>query len=129
MKVITASFAPIAATPWQPHLKALESLLKKREPSMRVGVMIRSDGRKRALKLAFDAPDKPRPDDLVSYFQSTVIFFEQIRSVEPPIVQVFVETSGPGGAQTLIASKNDILDLFVDRIDAETFISRLTRLR
>ena len=118
-------FAPIDATPYQLGIDAALPLVKKHAGrSASASMAIRSDGRYRALRI-----DVPRSiastDDLVPVFEATVVFFEQTRGVQGGADRVIVATKDA----EVIGAKADIFDLFVDKIDARTFVSRLQRLR
>ena len=85
---------------------------------------ISADGRHRALRVA--VPKRfARTDELVPLFEATVIFFEQTRGVEDGSDRVILATKD----HDVMATKADIFDLFVDKIDARTFASRLQRIR
>jgi hypothetical protein len=118
-------FAPIDATPYQHGIDAAMPLVKKHAGKNATGSMtIRSDGRYRALRI-----DVPKPlvstDDLVPLFEATVVFFEQTRGVQGGADRVIIATKD----HEVMAAKADIFDLFVDKIDASTFASRLQRIR
>lgn len=125
LTVVRAKYAPIAATPWQPHIDTIEKLLKRRDPSLVADTMIRTDGVHRALRLRMKAKNVPESSTLVPIFKGTVIFFENTRDVDPSLSQVLISIETASGTRHVLANKTDIIDLFVDRIDEATFIDRL----
>jgi hypothetical protein len=118
-------FAPIDATPYQHGIDAAMPLVRRHAGKAAAGSMsISSDGRHRALRV--DVPKAlSSTEDLVPLFEATVVFFEQTRGVQAGADRVIVATKD----FEVMAAKADIFDLFVDKIDAGTFASRLQRIR
>jgi hypothetical protein len=91
--------------------------------------VIRVDGSKRALKLRFAVKKFEGVGSLVPLFKNAVVFFERTREVEPKLDEVLVLVEAPEGTTSVLAQKTDVFDLFVDRIDAQAFQSRLVEVR
>ncbi len=119
-------FAPIDATPYQVGIDAALPLLRKHAgKGVTTSLMIRTDGRFRALRI--ELPHAlAQVDELVPIFEATVVFFEQTRGVEAGVDRVII---GAKAGPEVMASRADIFDLFVNKIDAPTFAGRLSRLR
>jgi hypothetical protein len=118
-------FAPIDATPYQGGLDAVLPLVRKHAGKGASGsIAIRSDGKFRALRLELPRALQ-KAEELEPLFEATVVFFEQTRSVQPGVDRVILATK----EYEAMATKADIFELFVDKIDVRTFVSRLQRLR
>jgi hypothetical protein len=117
-------FAPIDAAPYKAGIDAARPLLQKHDSKISASMAIRTDGRFRALVLSVSKRFATGMD-VAPLFESTVVFFEQTRGVEPGVDRVIVETPD----HSIVATKADVFDLFVDKIDAASFAGRLRRIR
>jgi hypothetical protein len=110
-------------------MDALVRLLEKTHKGITADALIRVDGQKRALRLKLPGKKFDGVGSLVPLFKNTVVFFERTREIEPKLDEVVVVAESADGAVTVMAQKGDIFDLFVDKIDAGAFQSRLTEIR
>lgn len=117
------SYAPVAAKPWQSGLQAIEPLLSKRAPKAQTGMLISTDGRHHALRVTL-ARSASKLRDLLPVFRTSVVFFERTRAVRPTASHVVVVS----GKISVLAPKSAVMDLFLEKIDGPTFLSRLSRL-
>lgn len=124
-----AQYAPIDPAPWQAHIDVAVSLLKRSAPTVKGDVVIRVDGAKHALRLRMEAEALPSSADLVKLFERTNIFFDGIRGIDPEIDQVLISFATPSGQQSLVAQKNDVVDLFIRRLNERSFLDRVRALR
>jgi len=124
-----AEYAPVDASPWQEHIDVAISLLRKRQPSVQGDVVIRIDGAKHALRLTMDASEVPSGADITQLFEKTNLFFDGIRGMEPEIDQVVLTFETARGPRSLVANKGDIIDLFIRRLNEESFLKRVRALR
>jgi len=119
----STSYAPVASKPWQPGLQAIEPLLSKRAPGAQTGMLISTDGRHHALRVTL-ARSASKLRDLLPVFRTSVVFFERTRAVRPTASHVVVVS----GKISVLAPKSAVMDLFLEKIDGPTFLSRLSRL-
>lgn len=118
-------YNPIDATPYQAGIDAAMPLIQKQAPKVSASMSISTDGRNRALHLRVMKRRYRSAVDLAPLFESTVVFFEQTRGVSPGVGRVVVETKD----HVIVATKSDVFDLFVDKIDPQIFAARLRRVR
>lgn len=122
--LITGTYAPVNPSPYQPGLDAVAPLLRAQHKDTRTEIVIRTDGHHHALRVLI--PRKyARPEELVPAFKGTMAFFEAVRAVTPKVDRVMV--SGEGFE--VMATFDDVLDLFLERIDERGFVGRLKRTR
>lgn len=118
-------FNPIDPTPYQAGIDAAMPLIRKQASRVTASMAISTDGRHRALHLIVGKKRFRTAADLAPLFESTVVFFEQTRGVSPGVGRVLVETRD----HVIVATKSDVFDLFVDKIDPQAFAARLRRVR
>lgn len=123
-----AQYAPVDATPWRDAIESVLALAGKHAQGAKGDVVIRTDGQHHALRIRVSLPKFDNADQLIPVFRSTVVFFEQARNVTPRVERVLVTVDGPGGPITILAQKNDVLELFQERVDPPTFLKRLVRI-
>lgn len=129
LKTAAVRYGPVDSTPYKEQIESLVRLLDKNYRGIGGEAVIRVDGSKRALKLRFAVKKFEGVGSLVPLFKNAVVFFERTRDVEPKLDEVLVLVEAPEGATSVLAQKTDVFDLFVDRIDAQAFQSRLVEVR
>jgi hypothetical protein len=127
MPSVRAQYAPIDPTPWRAALESAAALAAKHAPNLKADVVIRTDGQHHALRLKAVLPKYQNPTELVPLFRSTVVFFEQARSIEPKVDRVVVVVEAASGVTQILATRADVLELFQDRLDAAGFVKKLVR--
>jgi hypothetical protein len=123
LQVTTGVYAPVSADAHRSGINAVKPLLSGPLKDARLGVVIRTDGRHHALKVI--APGRvANVEALVPSLKSMVVFFENTRTVKPSVTYVLIDAGGT----LILASKDDVFDLFLERIGVTEFVGRLRRL-
>ncbi|MCK6547178.1 hypothetical protein L6R52_15110 [Myxococcota bacterium] len=127
LTTVEAQYAPVDPLPWKGAIDASLALAQRHAQNVRGDVVIRIDGGHHALRLKITSPRFDDPADLVPLFRSTVIFFEQARTITPKVERVLVTIEGGAAPIQIVAQRNDVLELFQERLDAASFVKRLVR--
>jgi hypothetical protein len=119
----------VDAAPWKAALDALAQLLRAQDPSARLDIVIRTDGQHHAVRITRRVSKPSELEALVALFRSTVPFFDQVRDTKPEVDEVLLIEERPAGPIQVLGQRRDVVDLFIDRIDAKKFVERLAELQ
>lgn len=122
--VIGGQYAPVSDASHRAGFSAVKPLLAGPLEGAKLGVVIRTDGRHHALHVKATKP-LGSAVELAEALKSLVIFFENTRNSKPAVTYVLVES----GADRILASRQDVFDLFLERVEPAAVVPRLRRVR
>lgn len=129
LSVQSVRYGPVDASPYRVAADNLVRLVERSYKGTQADALIRVDGSKRALRLRLPAKKLDGVNALIPVFKNTVMFFEQIREVQPKLDEVLIAVETPSGTTQVLAQRADVFDLFLDRLDDAGFLKRVVEVR
>lgn len=123
LKGLPARYAPVNPAPYQEGLNVLLPLLKATKKDLTTEVVIRTDGDHHALRITVEACCSST-EDLMPLIRPTQVFFERVRDLSPKVDRLIIK----GGGYEVLVRKEDVLEVFLERLDAAGLAARAQRL-
>lgn len=123
LKTASARYAPVNPAPYQEGLNVLAPLLKATKKEVTADLVIRTDGDHHALRLTVDKCCSTT-EDLLPLIRPTQVFFERVREVSPKVERLLIK----GGGFEVLIKREDVLEVFLERLDADGLAARAQRL-